>query len=191
MNIKITYPQVSKKKQTLRKIINILKILSIIAVIACPIVNIATGGKAWSLVVIMSIYILWTMLLSPDLVEYNRISQFVKLITLTSILLVIIDVFLASGWVIKVDGILRFSGLIIAGVLFFTDLDRQKHNMLPLLFLIFLAIVTSILELCLYHGNGKWIAIVMGSVALALLIAIIIVLGNYLIKEIKKRFHTI
>ena len=82
MNNKITYPQVSKKKQTIRKIINILKILSIIAVIACPIVNISTGGKAWSLVVIMSIYILWTMLLSPDLVEYNRISQFVKLITL-------------------------------------------------------------------------------------------------------------
>ena len=75
MNIKITYPQVSKKKQTLRNIINILKILSIIAVIACPIVNIATGGKAWSLVVLMSIYMVWTLVLSPDLVEYNRISQ--------------------------------------------------------------------------------------------------------------------
>lgn len=190
MKIKITYPLVAKKKLERKKIINIVRWPLLIAVIICPIMNIVTGGKPWSLIVLMSIYMLWTLVLSPDLVEYNRISQLVKLITLTSVLLTIIDVFFGSGWIIEVDGILKYCGLIVAGVLFFTDLERQKQNMLPLLFLIFFAITSSIVGLSIYHGEDNWSLAVMGGIAVILLIAIIIVLGDYLLKEIKKRFHT-
>ena len=190
MNVKITYPQVSKRKLNRRKIIDIARWPLLITIIMCPIINISAGGKAWSIVVLMSIYMVWTLVLSPDLVEYNRISQFVKLIVLTSVLLTIIDVFLISGWVVEVDGILRFSGLIIAGILFFTDLEVQKQNMLPLLFLIFFAITSSIVELCVYHGQGRWALAVMGGVGIILLIAIVMVLGGYMLQEVKKRFHT-
>ena len=98
------------------------------AAIASVLVNWATGGKAWSLIVLMSLYMVWTLVLSPDLVEYNRISQFIKLITCTCILLTLIDVFLISGWAVIVVPIVGFGGLIVAGILFLTDLERQKQN---------------------------------------------------------------
>lgn len=164
MKIKITYPKVAKSKLERKKLIAITKWPIIIAIVTCPIVNIAVGGKAWSLVVLWSIYMLWTLVISPDLVEYNRISQFVKLITLTSILLTIIDLCLAPGWAIEVVSILNFSALFVVGVLFFTDLERQKQNMMPLLFIIFYSIVTSVVGLSLYHTEDNWALAVRGSI---------------------------
>lgn len=190
MKIKITYPKVAKCKLERKKLIAITKWPIIIAIVTCPIVNIAVGGKAWSLVVLWSIYMLWTLVISPDLVEYNRISQFVKLITLTSILLTIIDLCLAPGWAIEVVSILNFSALFVAGILFFTDLERQKQNMMPLLFIIFYSIVTAVIGLSLYHEEDNWALAVMGGVALLLLISMMIVLKGPFINEFKKRFHT-
>lgn len=190
MKIKITYPKVAKSKLERKKLIAITKWPIIIAIVTCPIVNIAVGGKAWSLVVLWSIYMLWTLVISPDLVEYNRISQFVKLITLTSILLTIIDLCLAPGWAIEVVSILNFSALFVVGVLFFTDLERQKQNMMPLLFIIFYSIVTAVIGLSLYHEEDNWALAVMGGVAFLLLISMMIVLKGTFINEFKKRFHT-
>ena len=123
MKIKITYPKVSPKIIKHQRLINFMKWPLLIAVVICPIINLITGGKAWSLVVLMSIYMAWDLVISRDLVEYNRISQFVKLITLTSLLLITIDVFLAPGWALEAVPILIFSGLIVTSVLFFTDID--------------------------------------------------------------------
>ena len=190
MKIKITYPKVAKSKLERKKLIAITKWPIIIAIVTCPIVNIAVGGKAWSLVVLWSIYMLWTLVISPDLVEYNRISQFVKLITLTSILLTIIDLCLAPGWAIEVVSILNFSALFVVGVLFFTDLERQKQNMMPLLFIIFYSIVASVVGLSLYHAEDNWALAVMGGVAFLLLVLMMIVLKGTFINELKKRFHT-
>ena len=123
------------------------------------------------------------------MIEYNRISQFVKLITLTSILLTIIDLCLAPGWAIEVVSILNFSALFVVGVLFFTDLERQKQNMMLLLFIIFYSIVTSVVGLSLYHTEDNWALAVMG-VAFLLLVLMMIVLKGTFINEFKKRFHT-
>ena len=190
MKIKVTYPGVAPDKVKHQKFINFIKWPILIAVIICPILNIVTGGKAWSLVVLMSIYMLWDLVISRDLVEYNRISQFVKLITLTSLLLTIIDVFLAPGWAIEAVSILIFSGLIVTAILFFTDIERQKQNIFPLLFLILLSIFSSIIGLSFYHKEDNWGLAVMGGIALILLIALNIVLKDNIINELKKGFHT-
>ena len=78
MNIKITYPDVSKKIFQRKKILLILKWPLIIGSVACVIVNIVTGGPMWSIVALMGIYMFWSLVLNTDLVEYNRISQFIK-----------------------------------------------------------------------------------------------------------------
>ncbi|MDO4341169.1 MAG: DUF6320 domain-containing protein [bacterium] len=190
MKIKITYPEVAPEKVKHQKLINFIKWPLLSAVIICPILNIVTGGKAWSLVVIMAIYMLWDLVISRDLVEYNRISQFVKLITLTGLLLTIIDIFLVPGWAIEAVSILIFSGLIVTAILFFTDLERQKQNIFPFLFLILLSIFSSIIGLSFYHQEDNWGLAVMGSIALILLIAINFVLKDNIINELKKGFHT-
>lgn len=188
MKIKITYPKVSPKIIKHQRLINFMKWPLLIAVVICPIINLITGGKAWSLVVLMSIYMVWDLVISRDLVEYNRISQFVKLITLTSLLLITIDVFLAPGWALDAVPILIFSGLIVTSVLFFTDIEKQKQNIFPFLFLILLSIFSSIIGLSFYHEKDSWPLIVMGAVALFLLITLSITLKENIINELKKGF---
>ncbi len=188
MKIKITYPKVSPKIIKHQRLINFMKWPLLIAVVICPIINLITGGKAWSLVVLMSIYMAWDLVISRDLVEYNRISQFVKLITLTSLLLITIDVFLAPGWALDTVPILIFSGLIVTSVLFFTDIERQKQNIFPFLFLILLSIISSIIGLSFYHEKDSWPLTVMVVVALFLLITLSITLKENIINELKKGF---
>lgn len=188
MKIKITYPKVSPKIIKHQRLINFMKWPLLIAVVICPIINLITGGKAWSLVVLMSIYMAWDLVISRDLVEYNRISQFVKLITLTSLLLITIDVFLAPGWALEAVPILIFSGLIVTLVLFFTDIEKQKQNIFPFLFLILLSIFSSIIGLSFYHEKDSWPLTVMGIVALFLLITLSITLKENIINELKKGF---
>lgn len=188
MKIKITYPKVSPKIIKHQRLINFMKWPLLIAVVICPIINLITGGKAWSLVVLMSIYMAWDLVISRDLVEYNRISQFVKLITLTSLLLITIDVFLAPGWALEAVPILIFSGLIVTSVLFFTDIKKQKQNIFPFLFLILLSIFSSIIGLSFYHEKDSWPLTVMGIVALFLLITLSITLKENIINELKKGF---
>lgn len=188
MKIKITYPKVSPKIIKHQRLINFMKWPLLIAVVICSIINLITGGKAWSLVVLMSIYMAWDLVISRDLVEYNRISQFVKLITLTSLLLITIDVFLAPGWALDTVPILIFSGLIVTSVLFFTDIERQKQNIFPFLFLILLSIISSIIGLSFYHEKDSWPLTVMGVVALFLLITLSITLKENIINELKKGF---
>lgn len=190
MKIKITYPPVEKKKITLLKIKNVAKWPLLTAAIVCPALNAVIGGKAWSIIVLMALYMVWTLTLSPDMVEYNRISQLVKLICLSNIMLALIDIFLVSGWAVEVVGIVQYCGLITAGILFFTDLEKQKQNMFPLLFLIFFSLISSVIGLTFYKEEGRWALEVMGAIALVLLIACIAVLNSYLIRELKKRFHT-
>lgn len=188
MKIKITYPKVSPKIIKHQRLINFMKWPLLIAVVICPIINLITGGKAWSLVVLMSIYMAWDLVISRDLVEYNRISQFVKLITLTSLLLITIDVFLAPGWALEAVPILIFSGLIVTLVLFFTDIEKQKQNIFPFLFLILLSIFSSVIGLSFYHEKDSWPLTVMGIVALFLLITLSITLKENIINELKKGF---
>lgn len=188
MKIKITYPKVSPKIIKHQRLINFMKWPLLIAVVICPIINLINGGKAWSLVVLMSLYMAWDLVISRDLVEYNRISQFVKLITLTSLLLITIDIFLAPGWALEAVPILIFSGLIVTSVLFFTDIERQKQNIFPFLFLILLSIFSSIVGLSFYHEKDSWPLTVMGAVALFLLITLSITLKENIINELKKGF---
>lgn len=188
MKIKITYPKVSPKIIKHQRLINFMKWPLLIAVVICPIINLIIGGKAWSLVVLMSIYMAWDLVISRDLVEYNRISQFVKLITLTSLLLITIDVFLAPGWALEAVPILIFSGLIVTSVLFFTDIERQKQNIFPFLFLILLSIFSSIVGLSFYHEKDSWPLTVLGAVALFLFITLSITLKENIINELKKGF---
>lgn len=188
MKIKITYPKVSPKIIKHQRLINFMKWPLLIAVVICPIINLINGGKAWSLVVLMSIYMTWDLVISRDLVEYNRISQFVKLITLTSLLLITIDIFLSPGWALDTVPILIFSGLIVTSVLFFTDIERQKQNIFPFLFLILLSIFSSIVGLSFYHEKDSWPLTVMGAVALFLLITLSITLKENIINELKKGF---
>ncbi len=191
MKFDITYPTVEKRRLKRNKFLHIVRWPVLFAAVICPVLNLITGGDAWSIIVLMALYMTWTLILSPDLVEYNRISQFIKATICTCVLLSLINMFLSSGWwAMEVVPIVSFCGLVVSGILFFTDLERQKQNMLPMLLLIFFAIIGSIIGLSLWHEESRWALAVMGVFAVSLLFACIVTLGAEFLRELRRRFHT-
>lgn len=188
MKVKITYPHVERKKLQRQDLIRLAGWPFALSALVCVIVNLATGGPAWSVMTIWSLWIVWSFVISPDLVEHNRISIWIRLITTTSILLLIIDLTFPTGWSIEVVPNVCFSGLFVAGVLFFTDLDRQQQNMMPMLQLIILALIASIIGLLVWREESRWALLVMGIVAAVLLVACFAVMGRGFVREFRKRF---
>lgn len=190
MKVKITYPHLSKGKLRLVEWSYMIRWPFLFVAYLCPIINLVVGGKAWSVVVLWALLILWTLIFSPSLVEYNRISQFTKTVAYSAILLILIDVLLAPGWALEIVTIVFFAGLVVTGILFFTDLEKQKQNMMPMLWMIFISLLGVIASYVFWLKESGWEVIVMGSVAVALLFSSIFVLRIGFIDELKKRFHS-
>ena len=189
MFIKNTYPIANGKGVMRKRYLKYLGWPFIIWTILSILINLIIGGLWLSLIVVFGLYIVWHLILEIDLVEYNRISQFIKATIYSCILMFLIDTFLIGGWALDVISIVSFASVIISGLLFFTDLNRQKQNMLPMLFLMFIAIVWSIVGLLSALEIKSWTLIVLGSVTIALLCAIIITLRGDFLREIKCRLH--
>ena len=190
MKVNIIYPHPEKDTQLRRKLILALKWPFLFTAYICPIINILTQGRAWSVIVLWALWIVWSAAVSPALVEYNRISQFIKLIINACILLILIDLLLSPGWAVEVVAIVCFSGLVVSGLLFFTDLERQKQNMLPMLLLTVLCIISAVVGLILWRGESCWALAIMGAFAFALLAGCVFTLGPDFKRELAKRFHT-
>ncbi|MGI6579212.1 MAG: DUF6320 domain-containing protein [Saccharofermentanales bacterium] len=189
MEIKNIYPTVEKRKLIRQNLMLYSKWSFIFAGLICAVINLFTGGKAWSIVVIWSMWLVWSQLISPDMVEYNRISQTIKFIINSCVLLGLIDIFLAPGWSVKVIVIICFSALILVSVLFFTDFETQRQNMFPMLNFCTLSLLASIVGLVIEQNEDTyWTFVVMGSIAFLLLLAFIVLLGKDFLIEIKKRY---
>ena len=189
MKINLTYPTVERGSFIRRRLLKALRWPFIGLGVASIIVNLCIGSPWWWPVAILSLFIIWKMVISPDLVEYNRTSQFIKIIVYSCIMLTLIDVLIVPGWASFVVPLVCFGGVVFSGVLFFTDMETQKHNMLPLvLFLVFATIGASV-GLSIWHEHDFWPFIVLGATALLLLLSLIIILGGDFLREIKRRFH--
>jgi peptidoglycan/LPS O-acetylase OafA/YrhL len=189
MKVKCTYPSSVKKTFKRLKTLNVLRWPYWALLLACPIVNLCVGGPWWSVVADFGLYMAWSMIFDIDLIEFNRISQMIKGIIKCIIMLVLIEVLLAPGWASLVVPIVCFGGLIVCAILFYTDFETQKHNLMPLLILCVMAIIASIVCVSAFQETRNWAVIVMGAVSFTLLIVLAITLGGEFFKELKRRFH--
>ena len=189
MKINITYPEKSKTIFKRRRFLKVTSWIFILLAIASVIVNLSVGGVYWFPVALMGLYIVWDLFLNIDLIEYNRISQFIKATIYSCILMFLIDTFLVGGWALDVISIVSFASVIISGILFFTDFNRQKQNMMPIFYLIIIAIIWSFVGLFSALEMQSWPLIVLGSVTVLFLAVIIVTLRGDFIREIKCRFH--
>jgi len=188
MDIKIVYPLVSKKKRTAPALKAVTKWTFLITAYTCLICNLYSGGKAWSIVVLWSLWFLWSFLFAPDMVEYNRISQASKLLAYACILLILINVLLAPGWASFVVPVICFGGLLFIALLFFTDFEKQRQNMMPMIWLLTGSILMIVLSLAGWP-EMSWPMIAMGATAFGILVLCFAVMGRNLPLEFRKRFH--
>lgn len=189
MHVKQTYPSVKKGSKNRRRMLSILRWPFLFVSIAAIAVNIAVEGPLWGVIAVLTLYVVWRLILSPDLVEYNRMSQSIKIVTWVSILLALIDILLVHSFALFVIPIVCFSGLVVSIVLFFTNIQTQKHNMLPLILFEVVSIIGSTIVLCLWKNVNNWPYIVLLSLSVLSLLSMVIVLGRDFRIEIKRRFH--
>ena len=189
MRVKNIYPSIKKEKVRRRTILSVFRWPFIVAVLASVIVNICTGKPFWSVIVAFSLYAVWNMFVSPDLVEYNIINQSVKGLMYICILLALIDIVLVNGFALHVIPIVGFGGLAICAVLFLSNVKTQKYNMTPLVNFIFVSIIGSAIALYFHHGVEDWPFIVLLGLSVVFLFVLIIVLRENFRREFKKNFH--
>ena len=188
MKVKVTYLTAAKRRFARRDVISCCKWLLLFAGFLCAVLNALIGGRAWSVIVIWSMWLVWAQLISPDMVEYNLISQFIKLTANCCVLLTLIDALLTPGWAVEAVPVICFSALLAVGILFFADFETQRQNMFPMLFLCIACLLGSVIGLVVWQGNGRWAIAVTGVCALSLLVGCAAKLGGAAVTEIKKRF---
>ena len=190
MHVKNTYPKITKVSRDRKRMLDVVRWPFLAIAIAAPIANLCIGGPFWCIIVILGLIIVWKMALSPDLVEFNRISQSIKVTVWSSILIAAVDfLFVHNRFAVFVIPIVCFAGLANCIILFFTNLETQKHNMLPLINFIFVSIIGSSITLYFYHSKENWPLIVLFSLSVLSLVSLIIVLGQEFKIEMKRRFH--
>ncbi|HRX91630.1 MAG TPA: hypothetical protein P5042_02365, partial [Candidatus Izemoplasmatales bacterium] len=113
MEVKITYPARDRKKSRALLLRSVVKWLFVASAYVCPIINISAGGPAWSIYVLWFLLFVWSFAFSPDLVEYNLISQTAKFLVFTCVLLALIDIIHSLGWAMFVIPIICFGGLAV------------------------------------------------------------------------------
>ena len=88
MDFEIVYPKIKKQSLAMLRVRYVFGLIFLAAAVACPVVNIATGGPAWSVIVLWSLYMVWTLCLKLPLVDRNLINLGVRFAVMTVILLV-------------------------------------------------------------------------------------------------------
>lgn len=189
MTIKNTFPIPARQTLQRQHFLKWFRIPYWLLAAAALIVNGCTGAPWWSGVAVWSMYMLWTDILSPALVDMNRISLCIRVILQCIILQVLIDVLIVPGWIFDVAPIFCFAGLLLAAILFFSDFSRQRHNMVPLLLVCVTGIAAAVLGLTIENPARTWTVIVLGSVSLAVLVACAASAGGDLFRLLRRYFH--
>jgi hypothetical protein len=187
MKVEIVYPSPKRPPRRVR-VIACAKWPFLAAAYACPLINLATGWPAWSVVVLWGLWVVWSSTFSPELIGINRISQCVKFVTDIVVALVLIDWLLAPGWAAMVVPIVCFSSLVVVAVLLFTDLDRQRLNVMPMLALTALCLISAGAALAAWRGVTRWPLVVLAALAGALLVATLVVLRRDILRAVRAFF---
>lgn len=187
VKIASSYPA-GKKRFRRAQLIKKARWLFLTLAAACAVVNLCVGGKAWSIVSIWGLYMLWTDVVSPDLVGYDRVHQSVKIAVQVSVMLFLIEVCLASGWAGFVLPIVGFSALAAVAALFFSDMERQRENVTPMLLLSVTLLLLCTVGVWLWE-DWSWPMIVMAAAAFGLTAALMAAFGGRLWKDVRKYFH--
>ena len=188
MKVECVYPVPPKRRIQRHQLICAARWPFLAAAIACPVVNLCLGGSAWSLVALWGLWMLWGDLVAPTMVEYNRVSQFTKVLAQCCGLLLLIDLILAPGRIRNLLPIVCFAGLTVAAVLFFTDFSRQKQNIIPLMLLCLVAFLSAGVCLLVPGVESQWGLIVLAALSFGLFVVCAVCLGGGFFRGLHKYF---
>ncbi len=186
--LRIEYPKQKRSSLFLYTLRRILRFIVGLGFIACPIVNYATGGKAWSVVAIWAMAFFWRAFLSPDILEFTSIGQVFRFGTFAITETALIGLLLSPGWLSFVLPIIAFGTLVFSAFLFLLNIDKRKNNIMPLIWETVLCLAAFVV-MYLRLPRLNWPTITMGGVALGFAVVGMIIFHSAILQELKKRFH--
>lgn len=189
MEIKNVYPQPPKRINRKSRVRQIFGWLFCIGAFVCALVNLCVGGEPWSLVVIWSLWMAWTIAFSHPLIENNLLSQSSRMLFNVCVLLVIISLAFKSHWLDFVLPLVCFCMVAVEGVFFFLNVRKQRQNIMPMLWVLFVSLIAACWALFGFSLRS-WPVIVLAATATGILIASVVVLRGQFFSELRKRFHT-
>lgn len=182
------YPLITKKQRRRQQLAYVLDQVLFTAILLSILVNLASGGPPWCLIVVLGVFTFHTMVVSPDLLEYNRISQTIKAVILLSILLILIDL-LYPGWAGVATSVLLCCGIVLSAALFFSDFRRQRENLFPFLWLLIVALARALSGITSTSGPIRASFVLMAALSLILVLLFILFLRKDCLRELRCRFH--
>jgi hypothetical protein len=189
MNIKVVYPAKNIRRDLRRNAIYWAKWPFLFAAIASVTVNILVKGPAWSAIAVWGLWMVWSFVFTPTLIENNRTSIAVKSSIHTTIMVVIVYLVFPRWPGIEVASMVVGAGLIITATLFFSNISRQKQNVFPLIIFLVIAIIFAGVSLYFRKEETLWWAMIVAiSIAVAIFLSTAIILRINFLREIKKRF---
>jgi len=191
MEMKNVYPDNLKNRgRGLYIVRKIFMFILWIGALASVIVNISTGKPWWSAVVVVSVFAVHRLLLSPQLVERNMIGLFINLASYASLILLSIGLTLSEGWDLFVIPIVCSGSILICTLMFIFDTEGQKNSVHASAMLSFLCTVAFLVGFLKLQGREKLVMGICGLVAAACLVIYFSVLRTDFFRELKRRFHT-
>jgi len=187
-DIRIEYSDKTKGSLFLFWMIKVLKMLTFMGIIICPVVNYYTGGKAWSVIADVSMIFFWMEFLAPDILENNAMRQVFRVGTFAIVINTLIGLLLSPGWLGFVLPIIGFSTLIISVILFLSNLERHRNCIMPLLLETLMALAGFFVATAV-EETLNWPIITLGALSFAIAILGLIVFHNDIWTELKKRLH--
>lgn len=161
------------------------------AFLVCAVVNLSVGGSAWSLYVLISEYIFFTAFLTKEQVEATLPQKLMTLTFSICVLLMLVE-WLSAGTshTMKIAVPMTYFGaLFVNSVIYFTNFKKQHKNVLPLLQMIFAAIVAVVIGIFDTYGMN-WARIVLLSYSVALIGVSLLWFRKPVICELWKKFYT-
>ncbi len=154
------------------------------------IVNVFTGGTAWSVYVVLGAYAAQVLFLSLETAEISLIRRITSGSVADSILLWGIEYVTKSGaWATEiVIPLVLFAGLVSSVVLYFSAFRRYRAQILPMLGLGFFSLLAATLGI---FGilPMRWPLIVLASFSAAAILAVFITFRKTVWAECKKKLH--
>ena len=189
MRVHATYPPNTPQSFWRRNRHALWRSAFVLAGYLCLIINLLTGGQAWSLIVIGGLMTFWVAFIYQPQVEATPIKKLCDTALAVCLYLLLLDSVLGGGWSGFVVSIVFFGELIVTGGYFLLFFHKRKRDFLPLFELILIGLVGTLLALA---GLKRldWPMIVVGGVSVGLLLLSFLLFRKPLWLEIRKKFHT-
>ena len=188
MNPRIVYPIPKRQYTFYTTFRHYYAIASILISVICIIVNILTHTKPWSVIVVWSLFSLWSLVFSLKIVEFSIFAHAIRSSLYIIILLGLIDYFIAPGWAQTVIPIVLFATMLVMLIIYFITYDKRERHLASILLLGLIVIISipySINSFPITNRIALWFHIA----SLIMFIVLLIINRKEVLYEIKARLN--